>query len=365
MKKLTLIILTMFLLSTIDYGLSTTYAAIPKLINYQGRLTDSQGQTITGTKSVTFRIYETESGGSPLWQEIHTATFDRGIFNLFIGGVTPLNLPFDKQYYLGIQVGSDPEMSPRQRLVSSAYAFTSENANKVANVEVSTTPAPNKLLPLDANAKLPASIIYSRSQLFTTSGTWTCPAGVTTVYITMCGGGGGGGGGLAAWGNNASGGGGASGAALINTPIVVTGGNTYTVTIGSGGSGSSADGSAGGSTSFDSISVAGGGGGGGARNYNPNLANGGGGTPYGGPDSSGAGNGAYGTIKGGYGAGGNGGTGGAGAGGVLYGLGGNGGSSAAGGNASGYGAGGGGGGSGGTTAYGGGNGASGICTVMY
>jgi microcystin-dependent protein len=125
MRLITKLLVIMLLLLSVVCGLS--YAEIPHLINYQGRLTDNQGQPITGTKSVTFRIYDTESGGSPLWQETHTATFDRGIFNLFIGGVTALNLPFNKPYYLGIQVGDDPEMTPRQRFASVGYAFTAEN----------------------------------------------------------------------------------------------------------------------------------------------------------------------------------------------------------------------------------------------
>lgn len=105
---------------------SLSYAEIPKLINYQGRLTDSQGQPITGTKAVTFRIYDVESGGAALWQETYSSfTFDRGIFNVMLGGITALNLAFDKQYYLSIQVGGDPEMLPRIRLASVGYAFNS------------------------------------------------------------------------------------------------------------------------------------------------------------------------------------------------------------------------------------------------
>jgi hypothetical protein len=103
------------------------FADIPHLINYQGRLTDSQGTPITGTKAVTFRIYDTESGGSALWSETYSnLAFDRGIFNVMLGGVTALNLAFDKPYWLSIQVGGDPEMSPRLVLASSGYAFNAD-----------------------------------------------------------------------------------------------------------------------------------------------------------------------------------------------------------------------------------------------
>lgn len=126
----TILFLFILLLPFTNYQLLITdaYAAIPRLINYQGKLTNAQGQPITGTINITFKIYDVESCGAPLWTEPYTGlTIDKGIFNVMLGGQTALNLAFDKPYYLGIQVGSDTEMTPRQRLASSAYAFTAEN----------------------------------------------------------------------------------------------------------------------------------------------------------------------------------------------------------------------------------------------
>jgi hypothetical protein len=137
-KQITQIFILLFLLYPMTYDLSpmtsNAYASIPRLINYQGKLTNSQGQPITGTVAVTFRIYDVESGGSPLWSESYPSlTIDKGIFNVLLGGTKPngIDLTFNVPYYLGIQVGSDPEMTPRQRLASSAYAFTAENAEKL------------------------------------------------------------------------------------------------------------------------------------------------------------------------------------------------------------------------------------------
>ena len=70
------------------------------------------------------------------------------------------------------------------------------------------------------------------SATFTTSGTWTCPAGVYTVFVRVLGGGAGGSGA----GYKVHGGGG--GAAVENTAVVkVTPGTVYTITIGAGGAG--------------------------------------------------------------------------------------------------------------------------------
>ncbi|WP_155635890.1 hypothetical protein [Burkholderia stagnalis] len=98
-------------------------------------------------------------------------------------------------------------------------------------------------------------------QRFTSGGTWTCPAGVTTVWLSGVGGGGGGGG---SNGTSGAGEGGGGGSWNIRVPVTVTPGTVYTVTIGGGGSGGAngANGGAGGQTSFGSLFTAPGGQGG-------------------------------------------------------------------------------------------------------
>ena len=69
--------------------------------------------------------------------------------------------------------------------------------------------------------------------VFTTSGTWVCPQGVTSIQVEAWGGGGGGGGAANVSGYRGAGGGG--GAYQKNISLAVTPGQSYTVTIGSGG----------------------------------------------------------------------------------------------------------------------------------
>lgn len=102
------------------------------------------------------------------------------------------------------------------------------------------------------------------SELFTSSGTWVCPQGVTKIYVSMCGGGGGGAGGGGGGGTGPSGGGSAANS-LLWFPYTVIPGNSYTVTIGAAGAagtgGTSApgtDGTDGGNTSFDTLTCLGG-----------------------------------------------------------------------------------------------------------
>ena len=117
-------------------GLSmAVFAAIPRLINYQGRLTDSSDTPLEGSQDITFRIYDAQSGGNLLWEETQSVLIQKGVFSIFLGGTTDLNLAFDKPYWLAIKVGSDSEMVPRQQIASSGYAIRSEAADSAVNAQ--------------------------------------------------------------------------------------------------------------------------------------------------------------------------------------------------------------------------------------
>ena len=97
-------------------------------------------------------------------------------------------------------------------------------------------------------------------QVFTSSGTYTKPAGINKIKVYVTGGGGGGGGCPNAEINRKGGGGGGGGTAIeILDASSIT---TETVTIGAGGSGSGGDGGGGGTSSFGSFCTGEGGSGG-------------------------------------------------------------------------------------------------------
>lgn len=97
------------------------------------------------------------------------------------------------------------------------------------------------------------------TQTFNATGTWQCPAGVTSVKAECYGGGGAGGSARAV--SGAGGGGGAGGAYTVTNAYPVTSGNTYTVTVGAAGvasTGTFTDGTAsgsGGDSWFDNSST--------------------------------------------------------------------------------------------------------------
>ena len=88
---------------------NTTQAGIPKLINYQGMLTESDGSTpvADGTYDITFKIYNASSGGDKRWEETQTdVAVTNGLFNVILGGATVggIDLDFSEEYWLDVTV---------------------------------------------------------------------------------------------------------------------------------------------------------------------------------------------------------------------------------------------------------------------
>ncbi len=108
------------------------FADIPQTMNYQGKLTDSDGVAIEGETEIIFRIYDVASGGTALWTETHPAVeVYNGLFDVQLGSITTLNLPFDERYYIELEVEGEI-LAPRQALNSVGYAFRAGIADSVA-----------------------------------------------------------------------------------------------------------------------------------------------------------------------------------------------------------------------------------------
>ncbi len=112
------------------------FADVPQMINYQGTLTDSSGTPVAnGNYSIEFKIYDVASGGTALWSEKWDTTTTQitvvnGLFNVMLGFQTPIPASFFASHpltYLGIKVGTDSEMLPRQQITSVGYAFAAGN----------------------------------------------------------------------------------------------------------------------------------------------------------------------------------------------------------------------------------------------
>jgi hypothetical protein len=109
-----------------------TNAQIPRVLSYQGILTDSIGNPKPdGSYMITFRLYELNEGGSEIWSEQKTLQVKRGLFSTTLGDRDAFgdDVKFERAYWLGLQVESEPELSPRIPLTAVGYSLNSTKSD--------------------------------------------------------------------------------------------------------------------------------------------------------------------------------------------------------------------------------------------
>jgi len=206
MMKLKLVLIAAGLLLVL---FSYSSAQVPQLINYQGKLTKASGAPLDTTISMVFSIYDAPVGGTALWTETQGAVVvDKGIFNVLLGSVTPIPYSvFDGSIrYLSVQVGSDPEITPRKPMVSVPYAYRAAtgagdndwtiNGDNIYHLNGYVgigTASPNEQLEITGNLRLPPStasvgVIKSGPDRFIHNfGTNNFFAGVNAGNLTLSG----------------------------------------------------------------------------------------------------------------------------------------------------------------------------------
>ena len=147
MKPFTIIAIIVCTLFSLTVHAETN---VPHLINYQGKLTDSNGNSmITKDYSLSFSIYSGANALTPVWgPQIFDGINDvghgakvpvvRGYFNVILGPVDVNNISINQAFesfsetYVEISFFEDNAfvpVVPRQRILSTPYAMVAENAN--------------------------------------------------------------------------------------------------------------------------------------------------------------------------------------------------------------------------------------------
>lgn len=127
---------TLFVISLLCLSLTAleSNAQLPMIFSYQGILTDANGIALPdGEYTLTFALYNQESGGSPLWSEAHHIQLEKGVFNVLLGSTNSLdNVDFSQQLWLGISVNNQPEFQPRVPLTAVPYSLMAKRVEKDA-----------------------------------------------------------------------------------------------------------------------------------------------------------------------------------------------------------------------------------------
>lgn len=133
------------------------FAEVPHLIRYQGQAVDSNGVPLEGPYTLTFRLYDAETAGTAVWQEVQSnVALAGGHFSVLLGQVQNLDdVDWTQPRWLSVQVNTEPELAPRQRITSVPLAIVAERL-------------------ADSQSILPSGAII----LWTGS---ACPAGYTRV----------------------------------------------------------------------------------------------------------------------------------------------------------------------------------------
>jgi len=163
-------------------------AKIPGSLSYQAFLSDSSGvPKADGPYTLTFGLYDVETGSSPLWTETKDLDVEQGLFYTHLGDKTafPASLRFDQPYWLGIQVGGEAELSPRIPLTSVGYSFHALRADSAAYV-LSATGETIDGHSLDAADGDPTDVVYVDTAGYVGIGT-TNPEDVFTIAKTIDG----------------------------------------------------------------------------------------------------------------------------------------------------------------------------------
>src|SRR5260221_9684269 len=104
----------------------------PRILSFQGSLTDNSDNPITTNTNLRFAIYsdKTASGGALLWQETDYVSPDTdGDFSTLLGNATTIPQSVFAQnnaLWLGVSVEQTAELTPRQQLATVAFATNAE-----------------------------------------------------------------------------------------------------------------------------------------------------------------------------------------------------------------------------------------------
>ncbi|PJE63556.1 hypothetical protein COU89_02720, partial [Candidatus Roizmanbacteria bacterium CG10_big_fil_rev_8_21_14_0_10_45_7] len=119
--------------ANVNLAYPTAPVSSSRKLNFQGLLTDSSETPITSATNMRFRLYNASSGGSTLYDS-GTCSIQPdtdGIVNVLVGSScgTEIEVPVFTNYgeiWLGVTVGADAEMTPRQQIANVPYAINSE-----------------------------------------------------------------------------------------------------------------------------------------------------------------------------------------------------------------------------------------------
>lgn len=140
--KRTLILSVLFVV--LLCSIQTVRGQIPQTLSYQGVLTDANGAIVPdGKYTLTFKLFNAAEGGRAIWSENQEVLIQNGLFTVALGSVSPLDIPFDKPFWLATTVGESSDTGQRMELTATPYSLFARTVadsaitgSKIADKEV-------------------------------------------------------------------------------------------------------------------------------------------------------------------------------------------------------------------------------------
>ena len=121
-------------------GALSAHAEVPQQLHYNGYLTNAVGDPVDCPDAIqcdaeydlTFRLYGSPDEGAILWEESHSGVpLFNGTFSLLLGNAVPMSSEvINGSLWLGVKVNEQPEMTPRQKVVSAAFALRAAQSDQ-------------------------------------------------------------------------------------------------------------------------------------------------------------------------------------------------------------------------------------------
>lgn len=132
----------------------------PRTLSFQGRLLNNTNTPITVETPLRFALYNspTATGAAMLWEEKQDVTPDQnGNFSTTLGLQNRIDQHFftdNPSLYIGIAIGDNQELLPRQQIPTTNYAADSKTVEGLKPITDSPDKAQNVLLALDSTGNL-------------------------------------------------------------------------------------------------------------------------------------------------------------------------------------------------------------------
>ncbi|MDJ0762287.1 MAG: hypothetical protein QNJ97_04790 [Myxococcota bacterium] len=112
-------------------------AEVPWVLPVSGVLTDLDDNPLIGLHRLAFTIYDAEVGGDPLWSDVYVLNLKDGIFSVYLGEKTALDLLDFVEHdalWLGVQVENETSDS-RIEIASAPFAVEAQYCRQVVGVD--------------------------------------------------------------------------------------------------------------------------------------------------------------------------------------------------------------------------------------